>query len=106
MTGASESTALATAADALRLAADALDAAAAASRQAARDAAHLPSGLVSIDVATQALGVSRTFLYGAMDRGEIATRKIGRRRLVPVAELARLAGANRTTGDRRAADGR
>jgi hypothetical protein len=86
----SESTALATAADALRLAADALDAAAAASGRAEREDTALPAGLVSVGRAARVLGVSRTALYGAMARGEVPSRKIGGRRLVPGDWLTRM----------------
>ena len=50
-----------------------------------------PSALVDLSTAAQLLGVSRTSLYQLMDSGQLQNRKIGRRRLVPRAELERFA---------------
>ncbi|MGH9641224.1 MAG: helix-turn-helix domain-containing protein [Terriglobales bacterium] len=36
------------------------------------------------------MGLSRSTLYNLIDRGELATVKVGKRRLVPTAELERL----------------
>jgi excisionase family DNA binding protein len=90
MTGPGHADALAAAADALRLAAEALEAAATAARRDGREADRLPAGYVSLDEAARAFGLSRSGLGAAIARGEIASRKIGRRRMVPKAEVDRL----------------
>jgi excisionase family DNA binding protein len=46
---------------------------------------------VSIAEAAKRLGVGRTFVYKMVARDELPTRQFGRRRLVPVAALHRLA---------------
>jgi excisionase family DNA binding protein len=46
-----------------------------------------PPPMVSITEAARLLGVSRTSLYQLMDTGELSSRKLGRRRLVPRAAL-------------------
>lgn len=48
--------------------------------------------LVSIDEAAGLLGVSRTSLYAAIRRGEIRSHKLGKRRLIASAEVARVVG--------------
>jgi excisionase family DNA binding protein len=48
-----------------------------------------PTTMVSIAEAAELLSVSRTSLYALMDSGELDSRHIGRRRLVPRAELDR-----------------
>ncbi|MEP1338956.1 MAG: helix-turn-helix domain-containing protein [Marinomonas sp.] len=48
--------------------------------------------LVSIADAAKALSLGRTSVYELIDSGELETRKMGRRRLVTVASLKRLAG--------------
>lgn len=95
MTRPSESVALATAADALRLAADALAAAAEAAARSARESTDAPAGYVSIATAARALGLSRSALYEAMARGEVRSRKVGRRRLIPTTELDQRPGPDR-----------
>jgi len=45
---------------------------------------------MSVEEAANALGISRTFAYEAVARGEIPCIRIGRRILVPVVALNRL----------------
>jgi excisionase family DNA binding protein len=45
--------------------------------------------LLKIDEAASQLGVGRSFLYAAIQRGELATVKLGRARRVPLADLTR-----------------
>ena len=45
--------------------------------------------LVTVDEAARRLSVGRTFLYGLVMRGEIASLKLGRGRRIPVAALVR-----------------
>lgn len=47
---------------------------------------------VSITEAAKALGLGRTSVYELIRTGELETRKMGRRRLVTVASIKRLAG--------------
>jgi excisionase family DNA binding protein len=47
---------------------------------------------VSVDEAARWLGVSRAAAYAAVARGEIPTLRIGRRVLVPRAQLAAMLG--------------
>jgi hypothetical protein len=82
--------ALAAAADALHLAADALAEAAAATRRDRHEVAAVPPGMCSIEAARTALGLSRSGLLAAVERGEVMAVKVGRRRLVPTVELERL----------------
>jgi excisionase family DNA binding protein len=42
-----------------------------------------PPALVDLTTAARLLGVSRTSLYQRMDAGELPSRKLGRRRLIP-----------------------
>jgi len=44
-------------------------------------------GLVTVAQACRFLAVSRSFLYGAMERGEIAYCRLGRARRIPVRAL-------------------
>ncbi|MHB8295969.1 MAG: helix-turn-helix domain-containing protein [Acidimicrobiales bacterium] len=53
---------------------------------------------MSVEEAALALGVSRTFAYEAVARGEIQCIRIGRRILVPIAGLNRLLESAGTTG--------
>ena len=50
-----------------------------------------PTTMVSIAEAARLLGCSRTSLYAALDSDQLASRHIGRRRLVPRAALDRFA---------------
>ena len=50
----------------------------------------VPRTAYSLDEAAQSLGLSRRTLYDLMDRGQLTTVKLGKRRLVPAAELERL----------------
>jgi excisionase family DNA binding protein len=47
---------------------------------------------VSVADAARRLGIGRSALYEAIARGEIASVKVGRRRVVPEAEVARILG--------------
>ncbi|MFW6068113.1 MAG: excisionase family DNA-binding protein [Chloroflexota bacterium] len=47
---------------------------------------------VSVDEAARALGVTRAHLHRKLAAGEIKSFKLGRRRLVPYAELQRIVG--------------
>ncbi|MDO8615020.1 MAG: helix-turn-helix domain-containing protein [Dehalococcoidia bacterium] len=44
--------------------------------------------LLTVPEAAERLGVGRSFLYGVIQRGELASVKLGRARRVPVAALA------------------
>jgi excisionase family DNA binding protein len=44
--------------------------------------------LLKIDEAATRLGVGRSFLYAAIQRGELGTVKLGRARRVPTSEIA------------------
>jgi excisionase family DNA binding protein len=48
--------------------------------------------LISIAEAAKALSLGRTSVYELIRTGELETRKMGRRRLVTVASIKRLAG--------------
>lgn len=50
-----------------------------------------PAALVDLATAARLLNVSRTTLYQLMDSGELASRHVGRRRLVARAALERYA---------------
>lgn len=50
----------------------------------------LPRTAYSLDEAAQSLGLSRRTLYELMGAGTLHTVKLGKRRLVPAQELARL----------------
>lgn len=50
----------------------------------------LPRVAYSLNEAAQSLGLSRRTLYELMDAGTLQTVKLGKRRLVPAQELARL----------------
>ena len=50
-----------------------------------------PTTMVDLTTAAQLLSVSRTSLYHLMDSGQLDSRHIGRRRLVPRAALDRFA---------------
>ncbi len=50
----------------------------------------VPRTAYSLDEAARSLGLSRRTLYDLMDRGQLTTVKLGKRRLVPAAELERL----------------
>ncbi len=49
---------------------------------------------ITIEQAAQVLGLGRTAAYEAARRGELPTRRLGRRLLVPVPELLTWLGAN------------
>jgi excisionase family DNA binding protein len=46
---------------------------------------------VSIPAAAKALGVGRSFVYAMLERNELPSKRFGRRRLIPVVALQRLA---------------
>jgi excisionase family DNA binding protein len=46
--------------------------------------------LLAIDEAAAILGIARSTLYGLIGRGEVATLKIGRRRLIPTGSIEHL----------------
>ncbi len=48
--------------------------------------------LVSITDTAKALNLGRTSIYALISEGKLDTRKMGRRRLVTVASIKRLAG--------------
>jgi excisionase family DNA binding protein len=47
-------------------------------------------GAVDVPEACRFTGLGRTFLYQLMDSGKLRYAKVGRRRLIPRAELVRL----------------
>lgn len=49
-------------------------------------AEHFTIGL-STDAAAQSVGVSRRFLFLEMAAGRLASKRVGRRRLIPVSSL-------------------
>lgn len=49
--------------------------------------AEEPPALVDITTAARTLGISRTSLYGLLDSGTLASRHVGRRRLIPRVSL-------------------
>ena len=49
---------------------------------------------ITIEQAAQVLGLGRTAAYDAARRGELPTRRLGRRLLVPVPALLEWLGAN------------
>ena len=50
-----------------------------------------PSDLVSIPEAARLMSCSRTLIYSLIDSGALASRKVGRRRLIPRDALATFA---------------
>ncbi len=46
-------------------------------------------GTMDVPAACEFTGLGRTFLYRKMDRGELRYTKVGKRRLIPKAELVR-----------------
>jgi excisionase family DNA binding protein len=51
-------------------------------------------GAVVVEEAVKFSGIGRTTLYGMIANGEIRTVKIGKRRLIPRAELRRVLAEN------------
>ena len=47
-------------------------------------------GAVDVSEACRFTGIGRSFLYGLMDAGRLSYVKLGKRRLIPRAELKRL----------------
>ena len=60
---------------------------------AAAQPSKSPVELLPIAEATRRLGIGRSLLYDAIGRGEVRSVKVGRRRLVPADEVARLASS-------------
>ena len=60
---------------------------------ASLSAGPVPDRLLSIDEAARALGIGRTRLYGELSRGNLRSRKIGRRRVISSSALAEYAAA-------------
>jgi excisionase family DNA binding protein len=58
----------------------------------------LSDGSMSVLDAAKFLGVGRSYLYNAMERGELRYVRLGRRRLIPKRELVRFAAENLTGG--------
>jgi excisionase family DNA binding protein len=50
----------------------------------------IDEGMMGVPEAGKFTGLGRTFLYQLMDRGELKYAKLGKRRLIPRAELRRL----------------
>ena len=48
--------------------------------------------LVSVDAASEMLGLGRSTVWAMLARGDLPSKQIGRRRLIPVAAIKRLAG--------------
>lgn len=53
------------------------------------NAETVKSGAMTVKASCQFTGLSRSFLYEAMDHGELKYIKCGRRRLIPRVELER-----------------
>jgi excisionase family DNA binding protein len=47
-------------------------------------------GTMDVSSACEFTGLGRTYLYSLMDRGHLRYAKVGKRRLIPRAELVRL----------------
>jgi excisionase family DNA binding protein len=54
---------------------------------------------ISVERAGASLGISRATAYDAVRRGEIPAIRLGRRWVVPTAQLRRLLGLDPETGD-------
>jgi excisionase family DNA binding protein len=59
----------------------------------AADHELLSEGAVGVPEAEEFTGLGRTYLYSLMERGELRYAKVGKRRLIPRAELRRLLAA-------------
>jgi excisionase family DNA binding protein len=57
-------------------------------------------GAANVAEACQLLGIKRTYLYALMERGDLRFAKIGRRRVVPRAEITRFL-ADAIVGERK-----
>ncbi len=55
--------------------------------------------LLPIPAAAEALGISRSTLYGLMDRGELEYVKVGRARRIPAAAIERFVSRNTFGGE-------
>jgi excisionase family DNA binding protein len=84
--------------DALAFAAGETGTPVAAPRTAAGAVAPVENRLVfTVEEAAQLLGISRSFAYEAVQRGEIPSMRIGRRILVPKAALERFLASSGST---------
>jgi excisionase family DNA binding protein len=52
---------------------------------------HQPPRLVSVEEAARLLGIGRTLAWGMVYRGQLKTIRLGKRVLVPQAEVDRIA---------------
>jgi excisionase family DNA binding protein len=52
----------------------------------------LSDGAMGVESAAEFSSLGRTYLYGAMERGELRFVKCGKRRLIPKRELIRFMG--------------
>ena len=55
---------------------------------------HKPNSVLTLEETAKILRVARNSAYAAAARGEIPTIRIGRKILVPVAQLEKMLGAN------------
>lgn len=69
----------------------------------AEAASVVGDGAMVIPKAAAFSGLSRSYLYMLMDRGELRYIKVGRRRLIPRADLVRLLGEGLVGSEARAA---
>jgi excisionase family DNA binding protein len=58
----------------------------------------MADGLVTVREASKLLGLSRSFLYVAMDRGELSYAKFGKARRIPRAAILRFAARHLSGG--------
>ena len=58
----------------------------------------MPDLVLSVREAAEVLRISRQSLYVVLNNGELKSIKVGKRRLVPVAELERFVSAKLTGG--------
>jgi excisionase family DNA binding protein len=61
----------------------------------------LAEGALGMEEARRFSGMGRTFLYAAMDRGDLPYTKVGRRRLIPRRALIAFLARNLTARDDR-----
>jgi excisionase family DNA binding protein len=64
----------------------------AALRDEMAPAPQAPDRLLSVEEASEALGIGRSSTYELMGRGDLRSLKVGRRRLIAAADLAALIG--------------
>lgn len=61
---------------------------------------HIPILALGIDDAARSIGIARSAIYQAVAKGEIASFKLGRRRMIQVKELERYIGVKAKEGAR------